>query len=277
VSTEVETTASLVAWGAETLARAGIQPARREARWLLEHACGALRRSARPPADAAERYRHLVERRATRYPLQYVLGTVEFDGLELEITPDVLVPRPETEEMPQLVGRLRSDRDAELKCVDLGTGSGCLAIALARRLAHSRWWAVDRSAAALGVARRNAVSAGVADRITFCRGSWYGALPDGARFDLVVTNPPYVENNAQLGPELAYEPAEALFAGPDGLDAYRVILAGLSGRLKPGGVFIGEIGWEQAPALRALAGDTGLPRPEFYDDLSGRPRFIVIR
>ena len=272
-----QTTESLLAWGTETLARAGIHPARREARWLLEHVCGEQFRSASPARETADRYRGLIHRRATRFPLQYLLGTVEFGGLELEVTPEVLVPRPETEDMLALVCRLLPDRDAGINCADLGTGSGCLAVALAARLPQSHWWAADVSTAALDVAQRNAARAGVADRVTFCCGSWYDALPRGARLDLIVSNPPYVEANAQLEPELAHEPAGALFAGADGLDAYRTILAGLAEHLEPGGIFVGEFGLGQDKGLEELAGEVALPRPEFSDDLSGRPRFVVIR
>ena len=266
----------------DLLARAGIENAAIEAVWLLEHVSGLAHAALVAAQDMplmrsrAAQFERLVAKRCRRYPLQYLLGSVPFAGMHLKVSPAVLIPRPETEELVELAQSLIAGRSGRLLCADLGTGSGCIAIALAHVLPVSRWHACDISAAALEVAQANAVANGVASRIAFRRGSWFAALPAAARYDLVAANPPYVAKGIELGPELAHEPREALYAGQDGLEAYHEIIAGLRGRLKPGGAFVGEMGLGQGKALKALARKHGFKAVACRDDMTGRERFLVI-
>lgn len=267
---------------ARQLAQAGIGNAACEARWLLEHVlrvpAGALTLMAGTPLDTAQHaaFAALVTRRAQRYPLQYLLATVEFAGVTLRVTPDVLIPRPETEELVAHAMAAMAGRGVPLPCADLGTGSGCIAIALAARLPQAHWWACDISAAALQLAEENAQRNHCAGRITFCRGDFWDALPPAQTFALVCANPPYVATGYALPPELQHEPAAALYSGADGLEAYRAIVAQLARRLTPGGVFVGEIGFDQAEALRALCRAHDLPAPHIYADAQSRPRIVLI-
>jgi len=267
---------------AATLDASGIAIARREAMWLVAHVVGkphaALSAEADIPLSAAQRIRldTLVRRRSRREPLQYLLGSIEFAGATLAVSPAVLIPRPETEELIGLVLDQMRGRRAALTCADLGTGSGCIAIALARAMPRSRWWAGDQSASALDVARANARANRVARRIAFRAGDWWAAFPAGLRFDLVVANPPYVAEGTALEPELAHEPDIALFGGQDGLGPYRALFAGIALRLTPGGVFMGELGLGQQTAVTHLARAHGLGTPRFARDMTGRIRFVII-
>ncbi|MCX7002726.1 MAG: peptide chain release factor N(5)-glutamine methyltransferase [bacterium] len=278
----VATTKDALAWAAQRLTLAGIANARREAGWLLEHVlhvpAGALATVAGTPLNATQQaaFNTLIERRARREPLQYLLETVDFAGVTVRVTPAALIPRPETE---LLVDHAATavNRAAPLQCADLGTGSGCIAIALATRLPHSHWWACDLSADALQLATANAQRNQCAERITFCCGDFWEALPPDLTFDLVTANPPYVADDTALEPELHYEPALALFSGADGLAAYRAIFTQLAARLKPGGVFVGEIGFDQAKAVAAVSRHAGLPAPEIFKDAGGHARVIFMR
>ena len=276
------TTKDALAWAAQQLAQAGIANARREAGWLLEHVlrvpAGTLSTISQAVLTPAQNTAIIavVQRRARREPLQYLLETVDFAGVTMRVTPAALIPRPETE---LLVDHAAAavNRAVPLQCADLGTGSGCIAIALATRLPHSRWWACDLSADALQLATANAQRNQCADRISFCCGDFWEALPPNLTFDLVTANPPYVANDTTLEPELHYEPALALFSGADGLAAYRAIFAQLAAHLKPGGVFVGEIGFDQAKAVAAVSRHAGLPAPEIFKDAGGHARIIFMR
>ncbi len=265
--------------GAAALRAAGIANARHEARWLAEHVTG------RPCLPGSElhmtpahqrRYTALLRRRAQRYPLQYLLAEVEFCGVPLRVTPKVLIPRPETEELAVHALAWLACHPRARRVADLGTGSGCLAIALAHAVPRVRCWACDMSNAALAVARANAHRNGVAGRITFAHSAWFDAVPARRRFDVIVANPPYVAEGARLQPELAHEPPTALFAGTDGLAAYREILPELPRRMAAHGLFLGEIGQGQAPALGALARRAGMRHVSFLPDCSGRLRFLRV-
>ena len=221
--------------------------------------------------------RPLVKRRANREPLQYILGYGEFCGMRLKVTPATLIPRPETEE---LVEHLR-DRivTAPGQILDLGTGSGALAIALAAIYPHAQVTATDRSEAALEAAAENARTFVPKSSIQFRRGSWFEAVEPHARFDLIVANPPYLTEAEMQSAEpevAAHEPASALVAGEDGLDHLESILAGASSHLAPGGLLALETGIAQHTALEALAEKSGL-QGESLSDLSGRPRFYLAR
>lgn len=268
---------SLITHATAQLRAAKISNASQEARWLLESLIGKpcpLFSNDPIPPNISRRYLTLVNRRARRFPLQYLLRFVDFAGVRIQLTPAVLIPRPETEELAHLaIAWLKAHPHAR-RVADLGTGSGCLAIAIAHACPDIECWACDISSAALTVARRNAQLNHVAHRIHFTRASWFDKWPKNLLFDLIVSNPPYVEENAKLPPELSYEPSTALFAGPDGLDAYRQILPHIPRRLTSGGLFLGEIGANQRAALLKLARLAGLYSPRILKDSLGRYRFL---
>jgi release factor glutamine methyltransferase len=232
------------------------------------------------PMDAAElqRSRELVARRARGEPVAYLLGHREFFGLRIEVTPDVLIPRPETE---HLVEQAIALLPQGARALDLGTGSGAIAVALAAKRPDVTVLATDVSAAALGVAQRNAAAAGVTDRVAFRQGSWWEAVPVGEAFDLVVSNPPYVDLER---PELLadavrrYEPALALF-GPrgDALGAYRAIAAGVQAALRPDGLLLLEVGVDTAAGVVRLLETAGLRSVAVVPDLAGLPRVVSAR
>ena len=222
-------------------------------------------------------YETLVSRRERREPLAYITGHREFWGLEIEVSRAVLIPRPETELILEQALPRFADRDAAIDIADVGTGSGCLAVALAHERPRSRVAAIDVAEPALDVARRNAHRHAVSDRIEFVRGD----LLDGVdrRFDLIVSNPPYVplRDRATLQPEVRdHEPEAALFAGDDGLSVIRRLVAQSVTRLKAGGVLVFEFGHGQAAAISELIDRTdGLGLLELVNDLQGIPRVVV--
>jgi release factor glutamine methyltransferase len=278
--------ASLAA-GALLLERAGIETARLDAECLLAEVLGCARwelvlAPSRPVgAEALGRYLALLARRERREPMAYVLGRREFWSLSLTVSPDVLVPRPETETLVEATLAL-ADRARDLLIVELCTGSGAVAVALARELPAAHLVATDVSARALRVAAANAAAHGVAERIRFARGSLWtavdGAVRPGAA-DLVVANPPYVATADLPGlmPELQWEPRLALDGGPDGLRLIRDILSATPRRLVPGGHLLLEIGADQGPEVVRLAGAAGLEVVRVVRDLGGRDRVVVAR
>jgi release factor glutamine methyltransferase len=219
-------------------------------------------------------YQALIERRASNYPLPYLIGHTEFYGLEFDVTPEVLIPRPETETLVDLARARRPEA-----IVDVGTGSGCIAVSLAVYLDQSTVCAIEISPAALAVARRNAERHGVADRVQLVVGDVLNPRP--AQADLIVSNPPYVRTGdcALLPPSVRnHEPRLALDGGPDGLAVVRQLLAQAPAVLGPGGAILIEIGADQGKAARDLA------RPYFpqatihvHPDLAGRDRVLEIQ
>jgi release factor glutamine methyltransferase len=225
-----------------------------------------------------------LERRSAGEPLQYIIGHQEFYGLEFEVNRDVLIPRPESEMIVEEVIHLFRNHPKPLQqllIVDVGTGSGCLAISLARELAGSLVIANDISRAALAVARRNAIRCGVNDRVAFFEGDLFAAVAARPVADFIVSNPPYVAEAevASLQREVReWEPRVALSDSADGLTFYRRLLQEAPLRLKPGGFLICEIGYSQAEPVRELANrDAGWQSIEMLDDLQGIPRTIVLR
>lgn len=211
----------------------------------------------------------LALRRLAGEPVAYLTGRKEFWSLDLEVTPDVLVPRPETE----LVVELALDSLAPVArptVLDLGTGSGAIALALACARPDATVTAVDTSAGALAVAARNALRLQIANA-TFLRGSWYEPV-GSARFDCIVSNPPYVADDDPALASLRHEPHPALAGGADGLDALRMICAGAPARLNAGGALIVEHGATQANDVRALMTQSGLESAATHCDLAGLPR-----
>lgn len=223
-------------------------------------------------------YEHVVARRTRREPISYITGTREFWGLDFEVTPDVLIPRPETELIIE-EALARIDESARPLIVDVGTGSGCLAVALAHEVPFARVMATDVSAGALRVARRNAARHGVADRITFVETSFLQGIDEAA--DFIVSNPPYVPliSAPGLTPEVRdYEPGVALFGGEDGLDGLRRVLGESAIRLVPGGWLIMEFGYGQDDHVSALVAEyPELQLVAIRHDLQDIPRTAVIR
>ncbi len=267
---------------AERLAVAGLEDAREEARRLLA-AAGPLTSAQlitslndAQPADEAERFNALVVRRGSREPLSHILGRVGFWTLELEVTPDVLTPRPDTETVVEAALSGLSDRTAPLRILDIGTGSGAIVLALLSELPNATGLATDISPAALAVARRNAERNGLGDRISFKQTSWADGV-DGP-FDLVLSNPPYIASAVidTLEPEVRdHEPRLALDGGPDGLGPYPHLLAEAKRLLAPGGLAVFEIGYDQGEAALQLAGASGAVEASLRQDLAGRDRALV--
>lgn len=244
-----------------------------EARLLLGHVLGRSAAWLEAHRDdvitmaAADEYSALVGRRAAGEPVAYLLGSREFYGRDFAVTPAVLIPRPETELLVDIVRQKLGVRETA-SILDLGTGSGCLAVTLALELPGARVTAVDVSPAALAVARANAARLGAA--VGFVESDWFLALPP-ARYDLIVANPPYVAAaDPHLGEgDLRFEPADALTDRADGLRAIRRIVSGAPGHLKPGGWLFFEHGYDQGTAVRELLDAAGFTEIEQLRDLAG--------
>ncbi|MBW8756481.1 MAG: peptide chain release factor N(5)-glutamine methyltransferase [Burkholderiales bacterium] len=238
--------------------------------WLLAHGDDAL------PAGHAAAYGALVARRAAGEPFAYLVGQREFHGLTLAVAPAVLVPRPDTETLVDwALDLLQGDlRDASAPAVlDLGTGSGAIALAVKDGCPRARVWAGERSAGALAVARANAER--LALDVRFVQGDWWDALAsatDAPVFDLVVSNPPYIAADDPHLAGLTHEPLAALVAAEHGLADIRRIAAGARGRLRSGGWLLFEHGWEQADAVAAILAQTGFGRIATRRDIEDRPR-----
>jgi release factor glutamine methyltransferase len=230
-----------------------------------------------PPPGFSARFDAVLQRRVAREPVAYIVGTREFWGLEVEVTPDVLVPRPETEILVEQVLLRASRTTASPLIADVGTGSGCLAVSLARELPRARLVATDTSAAALAVAARNAARHGVRDQVRFVRTDLLTGL--SASFDLIVSNPPYVPatDAPTLQPEVArFEPPRALYGGADGLSVIGRLLEDAPARLRPGAPLIMEIGFGQREAVEAIAEAAGWTDIRFVPDLAGIDRAVVL-
>jgi release factor glutamine methyltransferase len=246
-----------------------------EARLLIAHALGVDRAWLVAHADESiaglrgAMARALLQRRGDGEPIAYILGRREFHGLDLAVSPEVLIPRPETE----LLVDLALDRMVGASCrvLDLGTGSGAIAIAIARAAPGAEVWAADSSPAALLVARANAErhAAGV----HFVESDWFAGLP-GERFDLVISNPPYVaDDDPHLREgDVRFEPRAALVGGADGLDCIRRIVREARGHLRAAGWLLFEHGYDQGPASRALLQEAGYADVESWLDLANIPR-----
>ena len=255
-----------------------------DAEVLARHALGwnraayLARRREPAPAGFEDRFGPLVARRRRREPVARITGRREFWGLDLEITPAVLVPRPESELLVETALARLGDRTTRWELADIGTGSGCLAIALARELPRARVTATDICPDALAVARRNAARRDAADRVTFHHTDLLHGLP--GPFDLIVSNPPYVPDGVidTLAPEVRrHEPASALRGGPDGLDTVRRLVAAAAERLRPGGWLVTEVGAGQSGDAAAIAQRAGLQVVDIRPDLQGIPRAVVMQ
>jgi release factor glutamine methyltransferase len=282
---DVWTIRGVVRWSADDFAARGIESARLDAELLVAHALELdrvklymdLDRPLTP--DELARIRALVTRRRKREPIAYILGRREFFGRSFEVTPAVLVPRPETETLIERALELLPE-DAAASALDLCTGSGCIAITLAAERPALEIDATDLSADALAVAARNAVALGVAERVRMHQGDLFGALPQPREHALIACNPPYIAEGerASLPPDVAlHEPGLALFAGEDGLGVLRRLCADAPRWLAPGASILIEVGEGQASAVIALLERAGLEGGRAHRDLAGRERIVEAR
>lgn len=279
------TTLKVLEWTTSRFQRAGIEPARLEAQVLLAHtlACDRVRlytnfdRPLHP--DELASYRQLIQRRLSGEPMAYLTGEQEFWARSIRETPDELSPRRDTEIAIEVVLDAVPDRAAALRIADVCTGSGVLAVTLARELGQATVVATDLSQAAAAVARDNAARLGVGDRVEVRVGDLLAPL-EGEVFDILVSNPPYVRaaDIAGLAPEVRCEPRLALDGGPDGLHCLRRIVAGAAAHLAPGGLLALEHGFDQDADVRHIIDATGAFEPaEIRRDLGGHPRVTHAR
>ncbi len=280
MSNQPPTIAQALTWATDTLAQASPTP-RLDAELLLTHTLGISRvRVLTEPhtvldQSAYERFRHLVERRVDLEPVAYLIGHREFYGLDFEVTPAVLVPRPETELLVELaLTWVRQRMLDKLRVADIGTGSGCIAVAFAVNYRQAHIIGVDRSPEALEVAGRNVRRHGVADRVELREGNLLAPLTEP--IDLLISNPPYtvlreIDENVRL-----HEPHLALDGGPDGLDLYRRLIADAPTKLIQGGALLLEIGATQGAAVSSLAA-VQFPNADIriYQDLAGLDRVVA--
>lgn len=265
------------------LRRAGIESPRREARLLLAHATGAPAAEIATgriaiPQKSVEIFSALLHRRCRREPLSYITGMREFWSLAFAVSRDVLIPRPETETLVESALRQFPSRDAALRVLDLGTGSGCLLLAFLSERPNAAGVGVDLSQAALRLAARNARDLSLEERARFIQSHWASAI--SGTFDVVFANPPYIPTGefAGLAAEVArYEPWLALDGGADGLAAYREIAAGLQKSIAPGAMLFVEAGYGQAQDVRNIFAAARFQHQHTVCDLSDIPRCVVMR
>jgi len=267
-----------------TLSEAGFETAALDARLLVLAALviSPTDLIARPDTaltpDETERLAALARRRLAHEPVARIVGEREFWGLPFRLSPETLVPRPDTETVVETALGLIPDRQEALRIVDFGTGSGCILTALLHELPRAQGLGIDRSFGALGTARLNAHMNGVGNRSLFAASDWTSAVR--GPFDLLVSNPPYIASAAIPGLDAEvreHDPLPALDGGADGLDAYRVLLGEAGRLLRPGGLAVLEIGYDQAAALRQLAQAHGLDVLRVAHDLSGHPRCVALK
>jgi len=274
----------------EFLARKGVDSPRLQAELLLAHLLEQPRMKlyldferALTPAEI-DGFRALIKRRGQREPLQHIIGSASFCGFEITVNRDALIPRSETELLAErgwtFLNQLSTLNPQPSTVLDFGTGSGCLAITLACKCAAAEVYAVDISPEALALARRNAARHGLAERIRFLQGDGFAALPEGTRFDLIISNPPYIPSGdiASLPPEVRdYDPHRALDGGPDGLDHGRRLAAESARFLKPHGRLMLEFGDGQAERLREILQQQMWIVEAIVEDYTHQPRIMVAR
>jgi release factor glutamine methyltransferase len=285
-----KTIGAAVAWARQRLNEAGISDAALEASWLLEHVLGRQSHQLVSEADHPISFElwakaeSLVSRRASREPLQYVLGTQPFCGLDIAVTSAVLIPRPETELLVQEVVRTRDTLPQRPTIVDVGTGSGCLAVTLATVFKEARVVAIDRSPEALVVARHNARTHGVQERIEWFEGDLVAplrVLDLEGKVHIIVSNPPYIAEAEwpHLQPEVQlFEPRMALVGGPMGMELHQRLLEDAREFLAAGGLLLMEVGQGQAPAVREMAERTGGYHDlGIVEDAAGIERVVIVQ
>lgn len=271
----------------QTLRRAGVPEARREAGSLLEYVIVCDRTFIITHAEhliseeQLEKFRECVSRRAKGEPLQYITGHQAFYGLDFEVTKDVLIPRPETELLVEATLSLARDSHTAPLICDVGTGSGCVAVALLRELPGAQVIGIDISEAAIRVAERNAALHSVNERVTFLVSDCLSALSaHKAGFDFVVSNPPYVNGSAMDGLQREvrdHEPRMALTPGSDGLSVIKRLLSESLDVLKPGGYLLMEIGFDQGSAVQSLANGDVWDLVDIHQDLQSIPRVVALQ
>jgi release factor glutamine methyltransferase len=280
----------LLNWTTDFLREKGADSPRLDAEVLLAHVRGCKRielyTAFEEPAsdELRQQFRELVKQRAAGKPVAYLVGQREFFSLPFEVTPDVLIPRPETELLVVRALDLAkqaplTERQDGIQIADIGAGSGILPVTLAKRLPSSRVTAIDVSPAALAVAKRNAEKHGVTDRIEWFESDLFASVPEDRKFDIIVSNPPYIpEHDPHLKQgDLRFEPISALASGPDGLDAIRRILLEAPNHLKHDGWFLLEHGYDQSNDVRMLLNQAGFDEVRSIRDLGGIERVTLGR
>ena len=267
-----------------TLSEAGFETAALDARLLLLDALGISATDLITGPDVplapeqADTLASFTQRRLNHEPVARIIGVREFWGLPFRLSPETLVPRPDTETLVETALDLLPDRQAPLRLVDFGTGSGCILVALLHELPQATGLGVDLSFGALVTARTNATDNRVGNRCHFALSRWADAV--SGPFDLIVSNPPYIASGVipTLDQEVReHDPKLALDGGPDGLEPYRILLGEAERLLAPGGLLVVEIGYDQAEALSRLAGLSGLVILRVAHDLSGNPRCVAMK
>jgi release factor glutamine methyltransferase len=270
----------------EFLESKGVESARLESEWLLSHVLNMPRLqlylSFERILTSAETdlIRALVKRRGAREPLQHILGTACFCGLEIAVNRDVLVPRPETEILAEQGWSFLRKLGRPSSFLDFGAGSGCIAIALCHFALEARGLAIDKSPAALQTAQANAERNHVSDRLQFLEGDGFSAVPPDSRFDLIISNPPYIPAGeiASLQPEVReFDPHSALDGGPDGLDFYQLLARKAPRYLASGGLFMAEIGDSQQKDIDSIFTAAGWSIDRFIHDHQNRSRIVQAR
>jgi release factor glutamine methyltransferase len=274
----------------EILANSGIEDAGREAELILSHCLGTDRaglyaNNPRIPEDVMRTVDISLQRRSTREPLQYIIGYTEFCGLKIKVGPGVLIPRPETELLAEEAMKILSGERVE-NMLDLCTGSGCLALALAKAFPGAQVYGTDISEIAIHYARENAEINGIGN-VTFLQGSLFEPIQNfitshhsGFTFDLITANPPYIKKSdiEGLQPEIRdWEPVEALDGGEDGVDYYRRIMPEAGKYLKERGHLIFELGIDQAGTVQGIAKENGFSETSLIKDFSGIERILILK
>lgn len=300
--TQSWTILKLLDWSTQYFQGKGIESPRLEAELLLAHTLGLNRVQLYMQFDRIlaevelQSFKSLLKRRTEREPLAYILGKKEFYSLEFEVTPNVLIPRPETELLVEEGIRFFSPSpqprafaapmgspsrgEGEVKILDIGTGSGCIAISLAKHLPEAKITAIDISSEALKVAQRNAEKHEVAKQINFIEMDFTSPFPFSPQhtFDLILSNPPYISSDEipKLAPELQFEPKSALDGGTDGLLFYQILLPWIFEHLKNNGAAFLEVGESQGEALEKLSTNAGFQKINILKDYSGHPRVVSL-
>jgi release factor glutamine methyltransferase len=286
-TTETWTIGKLLTWTTDYLKKGGSTSPRLDAEVLLAHACGRQRIELyttfdqEPAEEAKVAFRELVRRRSEGTPVAYLVGYKEFYSMQFEVNPDVLIPRPETEHLVvAALDRAKEFGSQPLNIVDVGTGSGAIAVTVAKHSKNCHMTAIDKSPAALAVARRNAEKHQLGeDRITFLESDLLSALPEDAKFDLVLSNPPYVSQAEfeQLPATVRkFEPQMALVSGPDGSEVIARLLVEAQSKLNARGYCIFEFSPMLNPRLASFIG-TGWDAPQVAKDLAGLARIVTLR
>ena len=268
----------------EFLAKKGVDSPRLQSELLLAHVLRMQRLKlylefARNLSDQeTTALRELVQRRGDREPLQHILGTTSFCGLEMKVNSSVLVPRPETELLAEEGWKFLNSLGRESTFLDFGTGSGCIAISLCHHAQQARGWALDNSKEALTIAAANAANSSVTERITFVEGNGLSAVSSNLRFDLIISNPPYIpseEINTLQEEVRNYDPRSALDGGSDGLDFYRLLAKEAANHLAAQGKLMLEFGDGQERSLASIFASQGWTVDTIEKDYSRRPRILI--